>query len=111
MQAFLTRNLVLWSAITATLDVAYPLVYGAVFAGSGYKFYGKWGWLVAAPVFVLVPTDLIEGVVQVLALVTDIDWVDAKAILTPLKFGLVLVGLATTVLGWVIWLVGRIRGA
>ena len=95
--------------ITATLDVAYPLAYGALFIGSGYKFYGKWGWLVAAPVFVLVPTDLIEGVVQVLALTNVTDWIDAKAILTPLKTFLFLLGLATTIVGWGIWLVNKMR--
>ena len=95
--------------ITATLDIAYPLAYGALFIGSGYKFYGKWGWLVAAPVFVLVPTDLIEGVVQVLALTNVTDWIDAKAILTPLKTFLFLLGLATTIVGWGIWLVNKMR--
>ena len=95
--------------ITATLDVAYPLAYGALFIGSGYKFYGKWGWIVAAPVYVLVPTDLLEGIVQVLALTDVADWIDAKAVLTPLKTMLFLIGLATTVIGWVIWLIGRFR--
>ena len=95
--------------ITATLDVAFPIAYGALFIGSGFKFYGKWGWLVALPVFVLVPTDLIEGVVQVLALTNVADWLEAKAFLTPLKFALSLLGALTTVVGWIIWLIVRIR--
>ena len=57
------------------------------------------------------PTDLLEGVVQVLALTDVTDWVDAKAILTPLKTILFLLGLVTTIIGWVIWLVGRLRGS
>ena len=97
--------------ITATLDVAYPLAYGALFIGSAHKFYGSWGWILAAPVYILVPTDLLEGVVQVLALADVTDWVDAKAVLTPLKTGLFLLGLTTTVVGWVIWLVRRVRSA
>ncbi len=95
--------------ITATLDVAYPITYGALFIGSGYKFYGKFGWLIACPVFVLVPVDLLEGVVQVFALTDVADWIDAKAYLTPLKTVLFLIGILTTVIGWVIWLVRRIR--
>lgn len=95
--------------ITATLDVAYPLVYGALFIGSGYKFYGKWGWIIALPVYILVPTDFLEGIVQVLALTNVTDWIDAKAVLTPLKTILFLVGIATTVIGWAIWLAGWLR--
>ena len=94
---------------TATLDVAYPLAYGAWFAGSAYKFFGRWGPWLAAPMYVLVGTDLAEGVVQVLALVSVADWLDLKAVLTPLKTVLFLFGLLMTVLGWVIWLVGRLR--
>ena len=95
--------------ITATLDVAYPLAYGALFIGSAYKFYSRWGWLIAVPSFVVIPVDLLEGVVQVLALTGMTDWIDAKAFLTPLKTYLFLFGFAATVLGWLIWLVGKIR--
>ena len=95
--------------ITGTLDVAYPLAYGALFIGSGYKFYGKWGWLVAAPAYVVIPVDLLEGVVQVLALTNVTDWLDAKAILTPLKTVLFLIGLLTTIVGWIIWLISKLR--
>lgn len=93
--------------ITATLDVLYPLAYGALFVGSAYAFYGRFGWLIALPFFVLVPVDLLEGVVQVLALNGVADWVDAKAVLTPLKTGLFLFGVLITVVGWVIWLFRR----
>ena len=95
--------------VTATVDVAYPLAYGAFFIGSAYAFYGRFGGLIALPFFVLIPTDLIEGVVQVAALNGWVDWLDAKAILTPLKFLLFLFGVVTTVLGWVLFLVSRLR--
>ena len=71
--------------ITATLDVAYPLAYGALFVGSAYAFYARVGRFIAIPLLVVVPVDLLEGVVQVLALTDTADWIDAKAILTPLK--------------------------
>ena len=95
--------------ITATLDVAYPIAYGALFIGSAYKLYGKFGWLVALPIFVLVPIDLLEGVVQVLALTDVADWLDAKAYLTPIKTILSLFGAFTTVTGWIIWCFGWLR--
>jgi hypothetical protein len=97
--------------ITATLDVAYPYAYGALFIGSAYKFYGRFGWLFALPAFVLVPIDLVEGVVQVLALTNLADWIDAKAYLTPLKTILFLLGILTTVVGWFIWLLGWMRNS
>lgn len=95
--------------ITGTLDVLYPLVYGALFIGSAYAFYGSYGRLVALPYYVLVATDLLEGIVQILALNGVADWVDAKAVLTPLKTGLFLLGVLTTVIGWISWLWKRIR--
>lgn len=95
--------------VTATLDVAYPLAYGALFIGSAYAFYERFGRYIALLLLAVVPTDLLEGVVQVLALTDTADFVDAKAILTPLKTGLFLLGLVTTVSGWVIWTVRRIR--
>ena len=97
--------------ITATLDVAYPVAYGALFIGSAHKFFATAGWLLALPVYVLVPTDLIEGVVQVLALVGTADFLDAKAYLTPLKSGLFILGLLVTMIGWIKWLWQRLRGS
>ena len=96
--------------ITATLDVAYPLAYGAFFVGSALAFYDRVGWYIAMAVLVVIPTDLIEGVVQVLALLDIADLVDAKAVLTPLKTVLFLFGLAATVVGWILWLIKRVRG-
>ena len=93
--------------ITATLDVAYPLAFGALFIGSAYKFYKNSGRFIALPFFVLVPTDLLEGIVQVLALTGTMDLVDAKAVLTPLKTILLLLGITTTTVGCIVWLVAR----
>ena len=101
------RTVHVW--ITATLDVAYPLAFGALFIGSAYKFYKSFGRLIALPSFVLVPTDLLEGVVQVLALTGTADLVDAKAVLTPLKTILLLLGITTTTVGCIVWLVARIQ--
>ncbi len=101
------RSLHAW--VTGTLDVVYPAVYGALFIGSAYRFYPSIGRFLAAPVVVLILVDLIEGLVQVLGLTGIVDWLDAKAILTPGKILLFYFGLLTTMSGWGIWVVGRIR--
>ena len=88
--------------ITLTLDVLYPLSYGALFVGLTFRFYMSYGRLLAAPFFVLVPADLLEGVVQVLALTDMADFIGAKAILTPLKYGLVVYGVITITIGTVL---------
>lgn len=101
------RHLHVW--VTATLDVAYPLAYSALFAGSAYHFFPARGLLLAIPALVCAPVDLIEGVVQILALTSDIDWTASKAILTPLKVLLFVAALLITVAGWCKWALVRIR--
>ena len=96
--------------ITATLDVAYPLAYGLFFAGSAMCFFPRQARWLALPGLLAIPIDLLEGVIQVLALVEIVDWLALKAVLTPLKMYLFLAGLAITVAGWGRWLWQRIRG-
>jgi len=93
--------------ITATLDVAYPIVYGGLFAGSALRVFTRYGRFLALPALVVIPTDLIEGVVQVLALTGTADWLDAKAVLTPAKLVLFAAGLCITVFAWATWLYRR----
>ena len=69
------RSLHAW--ITGTLDVAYPAVYGTLFIGSAYRFFPKIGKFLAVPILLLVPIDLIEGVVQILGLTGTADWLGA----------------------------------
>lgn len=99
------RTLHAW--MTATLDVAYPLAYGAWFIGSAYCFFPTKAHLLAIATLVLIGVDLSEGVVQVLALTGTADWVDAKALLTPLKVALFVLGLVATLSGWVRWAFAR----
>ncbi len=95
--------------ITATLDVVYPLAYGSLFVGSALALYERFGGYLAAVLFFVIPVDLLEGVVQVLALSGQADLIDAKAFLTPLKFALFLTGLTLTIVGWVVRLMRRLR--
>ena len=71
--------------MTATLDVALPLTYGALFAGLALKVLRP---LFALPSVMAIPVDLTEGVVQIMTLKgrTDVLWL--KAYVTPLKFAL-----------------------
>ena len=70
------------AVMTATLDVAYPFTYGALFAGLALKVFRPF---FAAPSFLTIPTDLAEGAVQILALNGDMQFLWLKAYLTPLK--------------------------
>lgn len=96
--------------VTAILDVIYPLVYGTLFAGVALRFFPGGGIWVALPGLLAIPVDLAEGVVQVLALSNTVDLIDLKAILTPLKTGLFLLGLLIAVAGWLKWLYQKVKG-
>lgn len=102
------RSIHAW--MTVSLDVAYPVAYGALFIGSAYKFFPKIGFWLALPTIVVVPVDLIEGVVQVFALTDVTDWLGAKLILTSLKQVLLLAGMFITVCGWISWTAARVMG-
>ncbi len=95
--------------ITATLDVAYPLAYGLLFAGVALHFFERYGAYLALAGLLAIPVDLFEGVVQVLALTDAADLVDLKALLTPLKSGLFIAGLLFCLVAWARWLVRKVR--
>ncbi|MEM1381039.1 MAG: hypothetical protein AAGH41_10490 [Pseudomonadota bacterium] len=77
------RSVHVWT--TSTLDVTYPLTYGALLAGVTRRSLPS---VFCLPALAAVPTDLAEGVVQVLALSSVADVLEWKAVLTPLKFAL-----------------------
>lgn len=85
--------------ITGTLDVAYPLAYGALFLGAMLRFFPRRGPLLAIPVLIGVPADFLEGLVQILALTGQVDWLAAKAVLTPVKGGAFVYGAVLALLG------------
>ena len=95
--------------ITATVDVAYPLAYGGFFAASALCFFPNKSYLLL-PGLIVIPVDCLEGLVQVLALADVVDWLGAKAVLTPLKFALFYLGFAITFVGWLTWIFRKIRG-
>ena len=101
-----TEQRVAHAWITSTMDVAYPLVYGPLFAGIALRFFPNRRWL-ALPGILVIPIDLFEGLVQVLVLLNVADWLDVKAVVTPLKLMLFACGLVTTLAAWSLWLYRR----
>ncbi len=94
---------------TCTLDVAFPISAGLLFAGVALRFFPKYGFYLALPGFLAIPTDLFEGVIQVLALTDTADLLDLKAIVTPLKAVLLLSGLAIAIAGWASWVYAKLH--
>ena len=96
--------------VTVLLDTAYPLAYGALFAGLALRFFGRFGRLAALPAIAVVVVDLTENMVQALALSGAADALDAKDWLTPLKFGLFFLAAAIALVALLIAIVSRVRG-
>jgi hypothetical protein len=94
---------------TCTLDVAFPISAGLLFAAVALRFFPKYGIYLALPGLLAIPTDLFEGVIQVLALTDTKDLLDLKAIVTPTKAVLLLTGLAISVIAWASWLFSKFR--
>lgn len=95
--------------VTVLLDTAYPLAYGGFFGGLALRFFGPFGKYAALPALGVVVVDLTENMVQVLALADWVDALDAKAWLTPLKFGLLFLAVGIAVIALVIGLVNLVR--
>lgn len=90
--------------MTGTLDLIYPMAYGALFVGSAYKFFPTKGFFLSLPVLICIPVDLAEGVVQIFSLAGCVEWTQLKEFLTPLKQMLFVTALLLTISGWVKWL-------
>ena len=85
------RNIHFWT--TLILDTLYPIAYGGFFGGLAVRFGGKRATLAALPMMLGVLCDFIENVTQMLALKGFDGLLVAKTVLTPLKFGLVYLGI------------------
>lgn len=94
---------------TSTLDVAFPISAGLLFAGVALRFFPNYGSFLALAGLLLIPVDLFEGVIQVLALTGTSDLLDLKAVVTPLKFCFLLGGLAIAIVAWASWAYSKIR--
>jgi len=85
------------SRLTATLDLAYPLSFGPLFAGLIWRFFGPAKWL-ALRALMVTPVDVAEGLVQIMALGGNDGVADAKAWITPLKNLLFMFGLLASLI-------------
>ncbi len=73
---------------TLIYDGLYPLAYGAFFAGLAMRLGGPQARWVALVMLAGMLSDYAENIIQLLALSGRVDWLDAKTVLTPLKFAL-----------------------
>ena len=91
--------------MTATLDVTYPLIYGGLFTGLIWRFFGAAGPLLAIPALLVIPIDLTEGAVQLLLLNGNDAAADHKLWVTPIKLGLFVFAavLALVAIGIAVW--------
>ena len=85
--------------MTGTLDVAYPLIYGAFFIGVAVKAFGRYALWLALPSIGVIPADLIEGFAQIMLLTGHENFMAVKLIATPTKLVLFVTGLLISVIG------------
>lgn len=95
--------------LTATLDVAYPIALGAFLGGVALRFFSKYGSYLAMPAFLAVPTDLLEGAIQILTLTNTYDLLQLKAYVTPAKIALDLIALFIAIFAWITWLILKVK--
>lgn len=73
---------------TLVYDGLYPLAYGAFFAGLATRLGGRSARWVAWTMLAGMVADYTENTIQLLALGGTADWLDAKTVITPVKFAL-----------------------
>lgn len=81
---------------TLLYDGLYPLAYGAFFAGLAVRLGGAKARWIALVMLGGMVADYAENIVQLLALSGRADWLDAKTVLTPIKFALTGTAVAAT---------------
>ncbi|MBT5054885.1 MAG: hypothetical protein HOM69_16770 [Gammaproteobacteria bacterium] len=91
--------------ITLGLDMIFPLAYGGFFVGLTLKHFNRGRFWLAMPALLVIPTDIFENLIQLLALTGAEDLLGIKALLTPIKFTLfnVAAGIAAVSLCLGIW--------
>ena len=87
---------------TVLLDSAYPLAYGSFFVGLLARLGRDWRRWTVIPPIVTVVADFLENSVQAMALAGNDALLMAKDVLTPLKFGSLLIAVLL-VIGFAIW--------
>ena len=94
---------------TVLNDTLYPFAYGGLFAGLVWRFAGTFRKWMVMPALAAGLVDLAENTTQALALAGNDAFIGLKDILTPPKFGLVLLAIVLVLVSVVIALVRRVR--
>lgn len=81
---------------TLIYDGLYPLAYGAFFAGLAIRLGGRPARWIAMTMLAGMLADYAENIVQLLALSGRADLLEAKTVLTPVKFALTGLAVAGT---------------
>ena len=84
--------------MTATLDMAFPFIYGALYCGVALRFLGRAGPVAVVIVVGVVALDLLENTAQLLALGGRDFLLPLKSLATPIKNVLSIVILGVTIL-------------
>lgn len=72
--------------MTLIIDTPYPFAYVGLFSGAILAgFRGPIGWILASPVFLLLPMDLAENTIHLIVLTVDPVALELKEMLTPAK--------------------------
>ena len=72
--------------LTLWLDMLFPLAYGGLFAGLTLRYFQTYGKWLVLPALLVIPVDITENVIQMLALSGSESLLGIKALLTPTKF-------------------------
>ncbi|UTW55260.1 hypothetical protein [Kordiimonas sp. SCSIO 12610] len=93
------RSVHTWA--TLTLDVLYPFAYASLFISLALRAFKDWGKYFALPSLICIPTDLTEGIIQVLLLNDIANLYALKVNVTALKFTLFGVGFLVAIIALV----------
>ena len=78
-----------WGTVVA--DTVYPLAYGALFAGTAWRFAGRFRRWAVVPAIAAVGFDFLENTLHALALSGNETLLSLKDVITPAKFTLLLI--------------------
>ena len=82
---------------SATIDMLFPIAYGALFSGCLYRYGGSWRMPFATIPLIGATFDIMENSVHILALVNGPDLLDVKPALTGPKFVFALIAVGCVI--------------
>ncbi|MEO1405396.1 MAG: hypothetical protein AAFV54_02755 [Pseudomonadota bacterium] len=88
--------------MTLIADMLYPVAYAIMLGCLAMRAFPKAGWWLAIPAFVAGGFDIVENIVQLMALQGSVGLVGLKAFLTPGKFLLVVCSALLVIVCWLV---------